>query len=208
MRYTTRWVAARWVAAVGLLGLFVSLAAGFGGDAETTENPYYKHWASFKKGTTVVLIEKTTFGDDATDELPGGIDEKVVRYKLVSVSPKMVVVESVTLDREFLKTTESGPTKIFYPANVNKAHLAAVLLAAGAKPGEETLKVRVGREEKEIKCKTIAGTRKKKGEEVKGKFWFSADVPGGVVKRTRTTMRDGKLVAETTTLLLSYRLSE
>jgi hypothetical protein len=203
MRYTTRWVVA-----AGVLGLAVSLAVGFGGTEETTDNPYYKHWASFKKGTTVVLTEKTTFGDDATDELPGGIDEKIVRYKLVSVSPKRVVVEMVVLEKEFLRTSESAPTKISYPAKVNKAHLDAVFLETGAKRGEETLKVKVGKEEKEIKCKTIAGTRKKKGEEVKQKFWLSATVPGGIVKRTRATMRGGKLVAETTTLLGSYRVAE
>ena len=203
MRYTTRWVVA-----AGVLGLAVSLAAGSGGDEEATENPYYKHWASFKQGTTVVLTERTTFGDDATDELPGGVDEKTVEYKLVSVSPKRVVVESTVTEKEFLSTTESAPTKITYPAEVNKAYLEAVLLAAGAERGEETLKVRVGKEEKEIKCNTIAGTRKKKSEDVKQKFWLSPTVPGGIVKRTRATMRDGKLVAETTTSLRSYSVAE
>jgi hypothetical protein len=203
MRYTIRWALA-----AGVLGLAVSLAAGFGSDEETTDNPFYKHWAGFKKGTTVVQTEKTTFGDDASDELPGGVEEKTVKYKLVSVSPKQVVVDSVVVEKEFLSTTESPPTRITYPAKVNKAHLEAVLLAAGAKRGEETLKVRVGKEEKEIKCTTIAGARKKKGEEVKQKVWLSTTVPGGVVKRTRATMRDGKPVAETTILLRSYRVVE
>ena len=82
-----------------------------------------------------------------------------------------------------------------------------MLLAAGAKFGDETLKVMVGKEEMEIKCKTIAGTRKKKDEEVRQKFWLSTTVPGGIVKRTRVTMRDGKLEAETTTMLSSYRVA-
>jgi hypothetical protein len=201
MRCTTKWVLT-----AGVLGLFVALAAGGGG--ETADNPLYKHWASFKKGTTVVHTEKTTFGDDASDDLPGGVEEKIVKYKLVSVSPKQVVVESSVIEREFLSTSESPPTKITYPAKVNKAHLEAALLEAGAKHGEETLKVKAGKEEKEIKCRTIAGTRKKKGEEVKQKVWLSAGVPGGVVKRTRATMRDGKLVAETTTLLRAYKAAE
>jgi hypothetical protein len=202
MRNMTRWVA------VGVLGLAFSLTAGFGGAGETADNPYYTHWASFKEGTTVVHAEKTTFGDDATDELPGGVDEKVVKYRLVSVSPKRVVVEAVVLEKEFLNTTESAPTKITYPAKVNKAYLEAMLLAAGAHYGEATLKVKVGKEEKEIKCKTIAGTRKKKGEEVQQMFWLSTAVPGGIVKRTRATMHGGKLVAETTTLLMSYKVAK
>ena len=95
MRYTTRCVAAC------VLGLTVSLAAGFGGDEEMTDNPFYKHWAGFKEGTTVVHTERTTFGDDATDELPGGVDEKIVRYKLASVSPKRVVLEVVVIEKDF-----------------------------------------------------------------------------------------------------------
>ena len=202
MRYTTRWVLA-----ASVLGLAVSLSAG-GGDGEMTDNPFYKHWAGFKEGTTVVHSEKTTFGDDATDELPGGIHEKVVKYKLLSVSPERVVVEAVVLEKEFLNTTESAPTKIIYPAKVNKAHLDAVLLAAGGKRGEEKLKLKMGKEDMEIKCKTIEGTRKKKGEVVKQKFWLSTKVPGGIVKRTRATTRDGKLVAETTVMLRAFKVAE
>jgi hypothetical protein len=200
MRYTTRWLVA------GVLGLAVSLIPGFGADEETTDNPYYKHWAGFKKGTTVVHTEKTTFGDDATDELPGGADEKTVKYKLISVSPKRVVVEVVLSEKDFLDITESAPTKIIYPAKASKAYVQAVIL--GAKQGEETLKVEVNKEEKEVKCKTLEGTRKKKGEEIKQKFWLSSKVPGGIVKRTRATMRDGKLVAETTTLLKAYKVAK
>jgi hypothetical protein len=203
MRYTTKWALA-----AGVLGLAVSLAAGFGGGEETTDNPLYKHWAGFKAGTTVTHIEKTTFGDDATDELPGGVNEKVLRYKLVSVSPRRVVVETVAIEKEFLSTTASAPTKVSYPAKVNKGHLEAAFLMVGAKRGEETVKVKLGKEEKEIKCKTIEGTRKKKGEEVKQKLWTSTTVPGGIVKRTRTTVRDGKMVAETTTLLRAYRVAK
>jgi hypothetical protein len=203
MRYTTRWVLA-----AGVLGLAVSLAAGFGGDEEKADNPYYQHWADFKEGTTVVHVEKTTFGDDAKDELPGGVDEKIVRYKLLSVSPKRVVVEAVAFEKEFLHTIETAPTKFIYPAKVSKADLDAVLLAAGAKYGQETLKVKVGKEEMEIKCKTIAGTLKKKGEMVTQKFWLSKEVPGGIVKRTRTTMQDGKMVAKTTITLRAFKAAE
>jgi hypothetical protein len=188
-----------------VLGLAVCLAPSFGGGGEKTDNPMYKHWAGFKEGTTVVHVEKTKFGDDATDELPGGVDEKVITYKLVSVSPKAVVVEAIVREREFLHLTESAPSKLIYPAQVKKAYVDALLLATGAKVGEDTLKVKLGKEEKEIKCKTIEGSRKKKGEEVQQKFWLSPDVPGGVVKRTRATMQDGKMVAETTTMLIGYK---
>jgi phosphatidylserine/phosphatidylglycerophosphate/cardiolipin synthase-like enzyme len=38
--------------------------------------------------------------------------------------------------------------------------------------------------------------------------WISTTVPGGIVKRTRATMQGGKLVAETTTLLVSYKVDK
>jgi hypothetical protein len=192
----------------GVLGLSVSLTAGFGGDDKNADNPHYKHWAGFKVGTTAVLTETTKFGDDATDELPGGVDQKTVRYKLLSMTPNQAVVEAVAFEREFLNTTESAPTKILYPAKVSKAHIDAVLLAAGAKSGEETLKVKLGKEEKDVKCHTITGTRKKGNEEVKQTIWLSTDVPGGIVKRTRAITRDGRLVAETTTQLKAFKAAE
>ncbi len=202
MRYTTRWMVA------GVLGLTVCLTPGFGGDEEKIDNPFYKNWSSFKEGTSVILKEKTTFGDDASDELPGGVDEKTIKHKLISVSPERVIIETVVMEKEFLGITESAPTKTIYPAKVKKAYVEAVLIEAGAKVGEETLKVKMGKEEKEIKCKTIAGTRKKKDAEVKQKFWLSTTVPGGIVKRTRALSHDGKLEAETTTTLQSYKLAE
>src|SRR5262245_53497416 len=108
MRYNTKWILA-----ASVLGLALSLAAGFAGEGET-ENPFYKHWAGFKEGTTAVHVEKTTFGDDATDDLPGGVEEKIVKYKLLSVSPKEVVVEAIVIEKEFLNMTESAPSKIIY----------------------------------------------------------------------------------------------
>jgi hypothetical protein len=200
MRNTTRWVVA------GVLVLAFSLTPGFAADEETAVNPYYKYWADFKKGSTVTHVERTTFGDDATDELPGGVDEKIVRYKLVRSSDKGVSVEAVVIQKEFLNTTRSAPSRIYYPAKVNKANLKAMLLAAGAKTGEDTVKLKVNGKEREFKCKTIEGSRKKKGQVVKQKFWLSTSVPGGIVQRKRTTLNGDKLVAETTTTVRLFKV--
>jgi hypothetical protein len=204
MRHTTTCVLA-----AGVLALAVSPAARSGGDKEAkAENPFYKHWAGFKPGTIAVHTEKTTFGDDATDELPGGVDERVITYKLLSVSPRRVVVETTVTEKEFLSRIVSPPTKVIYPAKVNKAYLKAMLFEGGAKHGEQTLKVRLGKQEQEIQCKTLDITRKKKGEDVRQEFWYSTSVPGGVVKRIRTTSHDGALVAKTTTTLRAYKAAE
>jgi hypothetical protein len=195
--------------AAGVLTLAVALPAGFGGEKEgMADNPWYVHWANFKPGTIVVHSEETVFGDDAKDEVPGGVDRKTVRYKLLEVTPKRVVVETVVTEKDFLSSIQAAPTKIIYPAKVNKANLASLLVSANAKHGEETVQVRLGDEDKQIKCKTLTGMRKKKGEEVRQQYWYSTDVPGGVVKRIRTTTHEGALVAKTTILLKGYKVAE
>jgi hypothetical protein len=164
---------------------------------EMVVNPFYKGWAHFAPGATAVHVETTQLGGESKEQAPDGVDEKEIRYKLLEVTPKKAVVEVVVVEREFLSIIEAAPTKITYPAKVKKSHLDAVLLEIGAKRGEETLMV-AG---KELKCKTVAGTRKKKDEEIKHKIWYSFEIPGGIVKKTRTTRQDGKLVAETTVTL-------
>jgi hypothetical protein len=60
--------------------------------------------------------------------------------------------------------------------------------------------------DKEMKCKTVAGTLKAGGGEVtEYKLWLSDDVPGSIVKQVRTTRQKGELVAETTTTLQAFK---
>jgi hypothetical protein len=52
----------------------------------------------------------------------------------------------------------------------------------------------------------LAGTMKKKGgEEVDFKTWLCDEVPGGIVKRLRTTKVNGEVVAEATVELVPYK---
>ncbi len=61
---------------------------------------------------------------------------------------------------------------------------------------------------KKIPCKTLSGTLKKDGSTIEHKLWISDKVPGGIVKRTQVTSQDGKLVANTTIMLKSYKHAE
>jgi hypothetical protein len=163
---------------------------------EMVDNPLYKGWVGFHPGARATVKEKTVMADGSTEE-------KEIAYRLEKVSDKGAVVHTSVVTRELLSRIETAPTKIVYPAKVNKADLEAAVLNLNAKRGTETLKV-LG---KDLECMTFEVTRKKGNEEVKSKIWRSATVPGGIVKRVRTTSEDGKLVATTTTTLASYRVA-
>jgi hypothetical protein len=196
--------AARWMLAIGTL-LTSSLSfVAVAGDKEMVSNPYYKHWANFKPGSTVSLTEKTVFAGPEKSQVPDGVDEKVITSKLLSVGRGSVTVEVVVVERDFLSSIESAPTKKTYPFMVTKANLSAGLHGVNPKKGEETIDV-MG---KKLTCTTFSGTEKKDGAEVEHKLWMNDMIPGGVVKHTRVTRQDGKLVADTTITLTAYKSAE
>jgi hypothetical protein len=187
----------RYTLAATTLLLGCALSGGFAQDEkdDMVENPYYKGWAKHKVGAFAVLEEKTTHAD-------GAHEERVVRYVLLRSGPERVAVRTVVIEKELLSRIESAPTTIFYPAKVKKADFEAALEEHNAKKGKETIKV-LG---KEMECVTFDLTRKNKNEEVKSKIWANVAVPGGIVKRVRTTSQDGKVVAKTTVTLVRYQL--
>jgi hypothetical protein len=195
----------RWLLPTGVLFLLAGLPAQPGEKQEMVENPFYKFWASFKEGSTAVHLEKSKVPGADLALLPDATDEKRIAYKLIEVSPKRVVVEMVVTEKEFLGYVQSAPTRQIYPAKVKKAHLEQFLQSTGAKTGEETLKFK----DKEVKCKTVAGTIKgSEGEQIEYKLWIAEGVPGSIMKKTRTTRQKGEVIAETTLTLQSYKVAE
>jgi hypothetical protein len=182
-----------------VLALSVATAAD---DDEMVTNPKYKFWASHKPGTTATYHEVTKFTGEEKDSVPGGKDEKTVIYKLLSVNKDKVVVQTTVIEEDYLGAIEQAPTKAHYPAKIKKANLDAVFQEFGVKeePKDET--VTVGKEE--IKCKMLSGTQKKDGATITYKLYYSDSVPGGIVKRTRTTKGPDKFSAETTVMLKSF----
>lgn len=173
------------------------------GKAEMVDNPMFKAWAGFKVGSTATVVEKTT-SVDSKEATPDGVDEKIIMYKLVSVSDKKVVVSATVIEHEFLGTIELAPTKHHYPAKISKANLQAVAQEYDAKPTSEEIKV-LG---KEMKTELLSGTHKKGDVEVEYKLWYSKSVPGAIVKKSRTTKKDGKVVASTTVEVTAYKVAE
>jgi hypothetical protein len=180
--------------ALGTLFLSVPFLAAAEDDKDKLiDNPIYGAWSNHKPGAAATVAETTTYSGEEKNQLP---DHKVITYTLLSVSDAKVVVRAVVVEQELLGTVEASPTKHSYPAKLKKSYVEAALPDLDAKKGEETIEWKG----KEIKCKTLHGSFKKDGVTVEFKGWLNDTVPGGVVKRTRTTKQDGKSVTTTITL--------
>ncbi len=188
----------RYLLLVGLVAAMVPLLSAAPGGGEMVANPYYKFWASSKPGSVVVHKEVSRLGDGKG---PDGTDQKWIAYKVLEVTADKVVVEAVVTDEEYFGQVQSAPTKHIYPAKISKATLDRFINETGAKLGEEALKL----DGKDYKCKTVTGTIKTGGDETEYKIWTAPEVPGSIVKQVRTTRSQGKLVAETTTTVQSFK---
>jgi hypothetical protein len=164
-------------------------------------NPYYTFWSKSKPGATVVYKETTKLSGAAAASAPEGTDVKTITYKLVELNADQAVVEARVTQQENFGFVEAAPTRHIYPAKMSKAILEDLLEETGAKGVAATLKVG----DKEMKVMALSGTMKKGGEEVEFKIWLSDEVPGGIVKRLRTTKVNGEVAAETTVELVSYK---
>ncbi len=188
------------LSAVGVLSILLTSPAW--AQEEKVANPYYKFWAASKPGATATHLEQTKLSGPEGKLVPDGVDEKRITYKLVEVTDDRAVVEMVVTEQDFLGYVQAAPTRYIYPAKIKKAHLERILLEAGGKTGDDTVKV----DGKEIKTKTLAGTLKgNDGETVEFKLWLSDEVPGTIVKQVRTTRQKGDVIAETTTILQSHK---
>jgi hypothetical protein len=179
---------------LGTLVVSVPLPAADDDKDKLVDNPIYAAWAKHKPGATAKVVEKTTYlGGDDKDPVP---DHKVITYKLLSVSDDKVVVQAVVVEQELLGTVESAPTRHHYPAKLKKSYVDVALPDLNAKKGEETIKWKG----KPIKCHTLSGSYKKDGSTVEFKACFNDDIPGGIVRRTRTVKQNGTTITTTVTL--------
>jgi hypothetical protein len=84
---------------------------------------------------------------------------------------------------------------------MNKAVLEDFLAEMGVTGVAATVKVG----DKELNVMVLTGSLKKGDEVVDSKIWLCDEVPGGIVKRLRTTKVNGEVAAETTVELVSYK---
>jgi hypothetical protein len=194
-------VMARLLRRVLALGVLLAAVPLVSAAQDEVANPYYKSWAKFKPGATVVFKETTKLSGPAAASAPEGTDVKVVTYKLTEVNADKVVVETRVLQHETFGYVETAPTRHIYPAKMNKAVLEDYLEDLGVKGVVATLKVG----DKELKVMVLTGTHKKGDEVIEAKIWLSDEVPGGIVKRISTTKINNEVVAVTNVELLSHK---
>ncbi len=156
------------------LGVSVSTHA-----AEQVENPMYKNWAKFPKGTSVVY--------KSVNEFAGQKSEGTMTTKLLEVSDEKVVVEMTIVTKIAGMEIKAPGSKQEYkkmmdlPAGTKKEDLGKI--PGTVKEGTENVKV-AG---KEYKSKWYQ-TETKVGENtVAGQSWVSEEVPGSIVKFTSKT---------------------
>jgi hypothetical protein len=171
---------------------------------EMVPNPMFKFWSGFKPGSTATLTEKTILSGPEKNMFPDGIDQKDVTSTLLSSKPEGVVVKVVVTERDFLGTIEAAPTKKTFVPKITKANLRAAMHDIDAARGEDTIEV-LG---EKLPCRTVSGTEKKEGSEIEHKVWISEKIPGGIVKHTRITRQDGRVIADTTIMLKSFKVAE
>jgi hypothetical protein len=199
----------RRILAIVLVSLIVPLAFGpvaaQDQKAEAVDNPYYMAWKDFKEKTTATHEERTVYSGEAAKMAPAGGELKVVTYTLTKVNPDSVVVSTEVAERDFLSTIVQAKTRIIYPAKVNKADLEALLQERGAKWTDTEATVPGG---KKIAAKMLTTTIKNGPEETTRKTTFSYTIPGGIIEKVSTVKNDGKLVAETTVTLKSFKVAD
>ena len=188
-------------AAVALV--FVSLQASVRAADEMVTNPPFKHWSAFKVGATVTQKEKVRFAKDLdeADYYPNAVHEKDVTYTLLEVTPQKVVVQSTVTDYGVGSMIELASTKIIYPAEVVKEHVATSKSDIESfKEGDEDVKL-LG---KTIKCHWVDLMDKEGDESIQHKMWSSDEVPGGIVKDVKITKKGDKIVSESEIEVVSY----
>jgi hypothetical protein len=193
----------RFLPALAALGC-LALATARAGDAdEMVANPRYKGWADFKPGATITHKEKTRFpeGSPQGKYFPEGFEERDVTYKLVSVSPEKVVVETVVTDYELLSQVQSAPTRTIYPAKVKKASWEAAREHLRVKEGKEDIEV-LGKKHNSEWYETTRMTAD--GETVTRRRWIAAELPGGIVKEVTVTKKGDQVIAETTSTTVAH----
>jgi hypothetical protein len=186
-------VLAVWVAVsfgLSLVGARVTRAA-----EEQVENPGYKSWASQKPGTTVTL--------ETSSAVAGRTFKAEIVQRLVEVTPEEATIE-VTRTINVPGAPAPRPQTVKIAAKVDKSKATPGRLPPNVK-GEMkeagTEKVTVAG--KTYECKVYEFSGESNGVKSSGKSWFSAEMPGGLVKLESTANiggNDSKTTMEVTNI--------
>jgi hypothetical protein len=198
-----------------LLGASLFLMAADDSHPPAPPNPEYAQWSHFKTGSYVTLERKILEHHEnnigiveAMAHPPGGAVMRI-STKLVDLDKDKAVLQETRIDLEEGSETEMPPDKVTLFANDEISHSDESLMEKPSKP--ETVKQTEGDEDVVVmgnKIKTHwVQTSVKTGNEVStSKDWLSDDVPGGLVKEEVKKTVGGKVLAESVTKVIDYKL--
>jgi hypothetical protein len=177
-------------------------------------NPEYAEWAHFKPGTYVTL-ERRVFehGENNVGVVeamahPPGASVMRINTKMVDLDKDKAVLEETRIDLGDGSETQMPADKVTLFASGQVSNASDSMLEP-SKP--QTVKETEGDEELTVmgnKLKTHwVETSIKTGNEVStAKDWLSDDVPGGLVKEETKKTWNGKLLVESATRVIDYKL--
>jgi hypothetical protein len=188
---------------LGLTGMS-TLGAQEGAKGDMVPNHIYKHWSNFKVGTSVHRKETVKFAPDSEEGsyYPEHTLVKEAKYKLTNLTAEKAVVEVYEEEhgRGFLKV--SAPVKMIYFATMKKGQ---------GTPKESFTKhkqedVNFDWNGKTYKATLIETSYKIGPETSSQKIWLSDEIPGGILKDTKSRQRGDKIITESTEEVVSVHI--
>ncbi len=178
-------------------------------------NPEYQQWTHFKPGTYVTLermvYEHRENNVGVVEAMAHPPHAAVMRIntKLVDLNPEKAVLEETRVDLGEGSETEMPPDKVTLFANGEVSNAKESLWEKP--PKQETVKETEGDEDLTVmgnKIKTHwVETSVKTGNEMSwSKDWLSDDVPGGLVQEDTKKTWNGKLLVESKSKVIDYKL--
>ena len=179
-------------------------------------NPEYQQWAKFKTGTYVTLERKVfEHGENNVGVVeamahPPGAQFMRINTKLTDLNKDQAVLEETRIDLGDGSETQMPADKVTLFANGEISNVKESLWEKPTQP-EPSVKETEGDEEVSVlgnKLKTHwVETTIKIGNEVStSKDWLSNDVPGGLVREETKKTWKGKLLVESVTKVIDYKL--